>query len=169
VAAGDSLKVMAQAPQGMPLERVAEPAGAPGVFKLNFAMKPGETRIDVSYAMPFSAGGSFAGKLLVKGVPTRLVVPNGVSLVGEGVKPVGQEPTTQAAVYETSEAAYQAIIQGTGSLRAAANEEGSDEDGPSIQQILPRVYERLAAIMIPALLILALGFVLLYRRGDERG
>ena len=56
-----------------------------------------------------------------------------------------------------------------GSLRAAANEEGSDEDGPSIQQILPRVYERLAAIMIPALLILALGFVLLYRRGDERG
>jgi len=41
-------------------------------------------------------------------------------------------------------------------LRAAANEEGSDEDGPSIQQILPRVYERLAAIMIPALLILAL-------------
>ena len=168
-AAGDSLKVMAQAPQGMPLERVAEPAGPPGVYKLNFAMKPGETRIDVSYAMPFSAGGSFAGKLLVKGVPTRLVVPNGVSLVGEGVKPVGQEPTTQAAVYETSEAAYQAIIQGTGSLRAAANEEGSDEDGPSIQQILPRVYERLAAIMIPALLILALGFVLLYRRGDERG
>jgi hypothetical protein len=168
-AAGDSLRVMAQAPQGMPVERVAEPAGQPGVYKLNFAMKPGETRIDISYAMPFSAGGSFAGKLLLKGVPTRLVVPNGVSLAGAGLKPVGQEPTTQAAVYEVDEAAYQASIQGTGSLRAAANEEASEEDGPSIQQILPRVYDRLAAILIPALLILALGFVLLYRRGDERG
>jgi hypothetical protein len=168
-AAGDSLRVMVQAPQGMPVERVAEPAGEVGVYKLNFAMKPGETRVDVSYAMPFSAPGSFAGKLLAKGVPTRLVVPNGVSLSGDGLKPLGQEPTTQAAIYEVSEAAYQVSIQGSGSMRAAANEDASDEDGPSIQQILPRVYDRLAAILIPALLILALGFVLLYRRGEQRG
>ena len=168
-AAGDSLRVMAQAPQGMPVERVAEAAGQAGVYKLNFPMKPGETRIDLSYAMPFSAGGSFAGKLLAKGLPTRLVVPNGVSLVGEGLKALGQEPTTQAAIYEVGEPAYTVSIRGSGSLRAAASEDASDEDGPAIQQILPRVYDRLAAILIPALLILALGFVLLYRRGDERG
>lgn len=167
-AAKDSLKVMAQAPQGMPVERAAEPAGQPDVYKLNFAIKPGETRIDVAYAMPFTSPGSFAGRLFARGVPTRLVVPNGVTLSGEGLKALRQEPSTQAGIYEVSEAAYQVSVAGTGALRAA-NEDAGDEGGPVIEQILPRVYDRLAAILIPALVALALGFTLLYRRGEQRG
>lgn len=167
-AAAKDLKVMALAPQGMPVERAAEPAGPPGVYKLNFAIKPGETRFDATYWVPFTVPGSFSGKLLAQGVRTRLVVPNGVTLSGEGLKPLGQEPSTQAAIYEASEAAYKVEIQGTGSLRAAANEDAGD-DGPSIQQILPRVYDRLAWIIVPALVMLALGFVLLYRRGERIG
>jgi hypothetical protein len=168
-AAKDSLKVMGQVPQGMPVERAAEPAGQPDVYKLNFAIKPGETRIDVAYAMPFTSPGSFAGRLFARGVPTRLVVPNGVTLSGEGLKALRQEPSTQAGIYEVSEAAYQVNVVGTGSLRAA-NEDAGDEGGPAIEQILPpRVYDRLAAILIPALVVLALGFTLLYRRGEQRG
>jgi hypothetical protein len=157
-AAKDSLKVMAQAPEGMPVERAAEPAGQPGVYKLNFAIKPGETRIDVAYAMPFTIPGSFAGRLFARGVPTRLVVPSGVALSGEGLKALGQEPSSRAGIYEVNEAEYQVNIEDAG-----------DEGGPSIKQILPRVYDRLGAILTPAFVILALGFILLYRRGERRG
>lgn len=168
-AAKDTLKVMALAPHGMPVQRVAQPAGPPDVYKLNFAIKPGETRVDVSYSMPFTSPGTFFSKAFAPGVPTRLVVPDGVTLSGEGLKPLGQEPNTRGAIFEVSTAAYKVDIQGTGSLRAAASDDGGDSGGPNIDQILPRVYDRLAWVLIPALVTLALGFILLYRRGARLG
>lgn len=165
----DSIRVMATAPQGMPVQRAPQEAKEAGVYKLNFPIKPGDTRIDVSYTMPFTAPGPFSGRTLAKGVPTRIVVPNGVMLTGEGLKALGNEPSTQAAIFETVAQAFKVNIEGSGSLRAAASEESGDEGGPSIQEILPRVYDRLAWIMIPAFLALGLGFVLLYRAGEARG
>ena len=167
-AAKDSVKVMAQAPGGMPVERASEPAGPPDVYKLNFAIKPGETRIDVAYAMPFTSPGIFSGRLFARGVPTRLAAPAGVTLSGEGLKALPPEANTQAGFYEVSAAEYQVNVAGAGSLRAASEDAG-DEGGPAIEQILPRVYDRLALILIPALAALALGFTLLYRRGEQRG
>jgi hypothetical protein len=168
-AAKATLRVNARAPQGMPVERAAVPASQPDVYMLNFAIKPGETRIDVTYSMPITAPGSFAGRLFAKGVPTRLAVPSGVTLSGDGLKSLGQDPNTQAAIYEVSEASYKVDIQGTGSLRAAGSQDAGDDSGPTISQILPRIYDRLSLILIPAFLVLALGFILLYRRGEQRG
>ncbi len=161
----DSVKVMATAPQGMPVQRAPQPAKQAGTYKLNFPIKPGETRIDVSYTMPFTAPGPFSGKTLAAGVPTRIVVPSGVTLTGEGLKPLGTEPSTQAAIFETNAQSFQANLEGTGSLHAAASEDAGDEGGPSMQEILPRVYDRLAWILIPAFVALGMGFVLLYRSG----
>ncbi len=169
-----SIRVMATAPQGMPVQRPPQEAEEAGVYKLNFPIKPGETRIDVSYTMPFTAPGPFSGRTLAKGVPTQIAVPNGVTLTGEGLKPVPNGSNTQAAIFETAAQAFKVNIEGSGSLRAAASEEAGDDGGPAIQEILPRVYDRLAWIMIPAFLALGLGFVLLYRsageaRGKQRG
>lgn len=168
-AAKDTLRVTALAPNGMPVQRVAEPAGPPDVYKLNFAIKPGETRVDVSYSMPFTSPGTFSSKAFAPGVPTRIVVPDGVTLSGEGLKSLGQEPNTRGAIFEVNTAAYKLDIQGAGSLRAAASDDGGDSGGPTIDQILPRVYDRLAWVLIPALVTLALGFILLYRRGARLG
>jgi hypothetical protein len=142
-----SMRVMATAPQGMPVQRAAQAANPAGVYKLNFPIKPGETRIDVSYTVPFTAPGPFSGRTMAQGVPTRIVVPNGVTLTGEGLKPLGSEPSTQAAIFETAAQAFQVNIQGSGALRAAATGEAEDEGGPSIQEILPRVYDRLTLVL----------------------
>ncbi len=165
----DSLRIMATAPQGMPVQRAAQPAKQADVYKLNFPIKPGETRIDVTYAVPFTAPGPFSGRTLAEGVPTRIVVPNGVTLTGEGLAALGNEPSTQAAIFETKAQAFQVNIEGAGALRAAASEDAGDEGGPSMQEILPRIYDRLALILAPALVALGLGFILLYRRGQQHG
>jgi hypothetical protein len=69
---------------------------------------------------------------------------------------LGREPGTQATIYEVREAAYTVEIQG------AAAEAGEDS-GPSVEEILPRVYDHLGWILIPTFLALLLGFILLYR------
>lgn len=165
-AAKNSIRVLAQAPSGVPVERNAEEAGAPGVYKVNFPIKPGETRLDISYSVPFTSPGTYQGKTLMPEAPLRLVVPSGVTLAGEGLKPLGAEPNTQAAIYEVSGAAYKVEIQGVGSLRAAApaGDAGEDE-GSTLQQILPRVYDRVLWILVPLFAALALGFILLFRSG----
>ncbi|MGE5569544.1 MAG: hypothetical protein ACM3S5_10965 [Rhodospirillales bacterium] len=164
----DSLRVTATAPQGMAVERAPQETGETGVYKLNFPIKPGETRVDVSYSVLFTPPGPFSGKTLAKGVPTRIIVPQGVAVTGEGLTPLGTEPSTQAAIFETAAQAFSLNLDGTGSLRAAAPEDSGDS-GPSMQEILPRVYDRLLWLLTPAFLALGLGFVLLYRRGPERG
>jgi hypothetical protein len=159
-----SVRVMATAPQGMPVQRPAYETGKPGVFKLNFPIKPGETRIDVTYTMP---GTAYEGRTLYQGGPTRLVAPAGVTIQGEGLSQVGQEPNSQAVIYEVKTAAYKVNIQGSGSMRAAAADDSGDDNGPQIQQILPPAFEEHRfLIMGVALVALALGFVLLYRKGS---
>lgn len=169
-AAKDSLHVNATEPGGLPLARFPDDTKQAGVRKLSFPIKPGETRIDINYTLPFSNPGKFSSKVFYQGAPTRLAVPNGVTLQGDGIQSLGQEPQTQAALYETRATAFEVAISGTGSLRAAQNANagdsgGGDDSGPSITVILPPGFEdHQMAILALALVALALGFVLLYRK-----
>ncbi len=173
-AAKDSLHVNATEPGGMPLERFPEDTKQAGVRKLAFPIKPGETRIDVTYTLPGAS--QFSSRTFYPAVPTRLVAPNGVTLTGGGIQSIGQEPQTQAALYETRAAEFQVDIAGTGSLRgaqnagAAADSGGGDDSGPTISVILPPGFEdHRMAILALTLAVLALGFVLLYRRRPAAG
>ncbi len=152
------VQVTAQGPGSMALQREAEKASQANVFKVDFPIKPGETRFDVTYSLP---PGKFSGRALYKDLPTRLLAPAGVTLAGAALRLLGQEPGTQAAVYEVTGGAYEMTVAGTGSLRAA--EPAAEEEGPGIQQIPPRLYDRAGWIVGLALAILALGFALLYR------
>jgi hypothetical protein len=159
--------VMVTGPQGMPIQREPKTREA-GVYAVDFPIRPGETRFDVRYTMPFETPGVFAGKSLYGGVITRFAVPNGVTLAGDGLKQLGQEPSTQASIYETAATAYKLKVEGSGALQAAAATAGEDEEaGPQIQRILPSVYERAGWIVAAALVALACGFAMLYRRGAE--
>jgi hypothetical protein len=163
--AGGKVKVMCTAPQGMPIERAAMKTGTANVFGVDFPIKPGETRIDISYSLPASAGAKFQTKALHGGGPVRIVAPQGVTLKGAGVEALGQEPTTQATIYEVKGAAIDVEVEGTGALRAGGEESGGDEDeSPGIQQIRPRVYDRLLWVLALSGVILALTLALVYRR-----
>jgi len=159
--AGGAVQVNATAPQGMPVPQAAEKTATPNVYKVAFAIKPGETRIDINYHVPFTAPGAFEGKILYKGGPTRLVAPSGVTIKGDNIQPIGQEPKTQATIYDLKGNDFKAEISGAGSLEA--ENAGEDSGGASYEQIPPRVYGKMTWILALTFGILTLGFILLYR------
>jgi 5-hydroxyisourate hydrolase-like protein (transthyretin family) len=158
-----AMQVNATAPQGMPIRRAADKTSSPNVYKVDFPIKPGETHIVVEYAMPFATGETFASKVLHKDGATRLVVPAGVTVTGEGITAVGVEPRTQAAIFDVKSPEYKIQVAGTGTLRRAEPEADDADSGPSFEQIQPKVYGNMTWILGLTLTILALGFVLLYR------
>ncbi|MCX6622249.1 MAG: hypothetical protein NTY38_14510 [Acidobacteria bacterium] len=168
-AAKGEVQVRATAPAGVPLDRSAEKTGKPGTYKVDFPIKPGETRIDLAFSVPFAPGGEFASRMLNTDGPTRLISPQGVTLEGEGVSSLGQEPQTKAGIYQVTGTQYSVKVQGTGSLRGAAEGAGAapeEEGGPGIEQILPPIFDHRFLLVGLALGILAVGFVLLYLRGS---
>ncbi len=177
-AAKDSIKVNATEPRGMALEQAPTESKQKGTYSISFPIKPGETRIDVAYTMPATDPAKFASQTYYPGAPTRLVVPSGVTLQGgEELKSLGAEPQTQANLYETSVPAFEVTVQGTGSLQgaqnagggdgAAASADNTDDSGATLRTILPPGFEdRRVTILAIALTALALGFVLLYRKGQ---
>ncbi|MBI5281355.1 MAG: carboxypeptidase regulatory-like domain-containing protein [Candidatus Solibacter usitatus] len=143
-----NIMARATAPGGMPVEREAKQAGA-GVYFLDFPIKPGETRFDLSYKMPAGSPSVLSGKVVHAPGPVRLVVPQGITVEGDGLAPLGNEPQTQAAIFEIKNAQYKITVNGTGSLRPAANAAAgaaagatSEEDGPRIVEMQPPGYQR---------------------------
>jgi len=162
-AAGGKANVRITAPGGMPIERAAEKTAVKDVYKVAYPVKPGESRFDVSYSLPPTD--AFSSKILHADGVTRLVTPASVTLEGEGLESLGQEPTTKAHIYNAATAAYSLKITGTGSLRsqeAAAPEE--DSGAPEIEEKPARIYTRMEWVLALAFAVLGLGGVLLYRK-----
>jgi hypothetical protein len=165
------LQVNATAPQGMPIRRAAEPAGSPNVYKVDFPIKPGETNITVDYTLPFTSPGTFSGKVLYKGgAPTSIVAPPGVMVKGEGLMSKGVEPRTKSTIWQTNATSFNVSIEGSGALRRSQPEDAEAEpSGPSIQFVLPKIYDKMYWVLALSGTILLLGFVLLYRAGKPAG
>jgi hypothetical protein len=158
--------VKATAPGGMPLGAPVLKTSKPDVFAVDFAIKPGDTRVDVSYTAPYTEGADLAGKVVSKDENTYLIVPNGITLKGAGLNDLGAEPRTQAHIFGLTGGTYK--VQLTGAVAAApadapGGDQAAEEAGPRIEQIMPRVNSKTVSILIVALGILALGFALLYR------
>jgi len=163
-AANGKVGVTINSPGGMPIQRSAEKTKENNVYKIAYPVKPGESRFDVSYSLPPTD--TFASKILHGEGVTRLVTPSSVTLEGEGVQSLGQEPQTKAHIYGAGDADYTVKITGTGSLRNADAAPSDDEDTgqPQIEEKAARVYSRMYWVLGLAFAILGLGGVLLYRR-----
>jgi hypothetical protein len=153
-AANGKVQVNATAPGGTPIEAAVKKTSKPDVFAVDFPMKPGETRFDLTYTVPYTEGAAYEGKIVTKDDNTYLIAPNGMTLQGENLNDLGQEPRTQAHIYGLTGAAYKVELTA----------EAADSDsGPRIEQIMPRIYGQAWLIVALALGILALGLALLYR------
>ncbi len=163
-AADGKVSVTINSPGGMPIQRPAEKTKEKNVYKIEYPVKPGESRFDVSYSLPPTT--TFTSKILHGEGVTRLVTPASVTLEGEGVESLGQEPQTRAHIYGAGDAGYTVQISGTGSLRSpeAASVEGEDPGEPQIEEKSARIYTRMYYVLGLALAILGLGGVLLYRK-----
>jgi len=182
-AAQGQVTVNVLAPQGMPIRRAPEKTGTPDVFKVDFPIKPGESRVDLSYAMPFKSPGEFVSKIYYKGGPTRVIVPPGVSLAGAGLQNMGEGPM-KATIYSTEAAEFKMEVAGTGVLRGQ-NTDGADSSessgGSQIAQIMPKLYgssdpklgfagavDSVKWVLIIVIGMLAVGFAMLYRAGVDQ-
>ncbi|HET6207423.1 MAG TPA: hypothetical protein VFD98_11480 [Terracidiphilus sp.] len=157
-------RVQATAPGGMPLGAPVSRNPRTETYGVDFAVKPGDTRFDVTYTVPYTEGADFSGRVLTKDDNTYLIAPQGVTMAGEGLNDLGSEPRTQAHIYGLTGATYK--VQLTGSVAGSEDQpQAESESGPKIEQTLPRVNRQAKLILGLALSILALGFVLLYRKG----
>lgn len=156
------VEVNATAPGSMPIRKAAEKSTTPGVMKVDFAIKPGESRVDLAYNIPFSSPGQFKTKFLLPAEQTMIAVPSGVEVKGEGLKDRGKEPTTQASIFDVERNDIDLTLTGSGDLPSA--ESAGENSGPGIDQIHARPYDKLYWILGLSFAILALGFIILLRR-----
>jgi hypothetical protein len=161
---GGKAQVVITAPGGMPITRPPV-ATAGGFYKIDYPVKPGETRMDVTYTVP--PADKIAGKVVSSDTATHIVTPPTVKLTGDGIESAGQEPTTQANIYNLAGLDYNLLIEGKGTLRPAAPAADAGEDGgsPKIEIASARIYSQLGWVLGLALVILAIGGVMLFRRG----
>ena len=155
--AGGEVKVSGRGPARMPLPSTALPAGEPGLYKVDFPLKPGDNQLDLSYTVPYEDGTEFTLRSTYPGSVTRVGAPQGVDVSGSGVTPLGQEPTTKASLFLISdEPEVTMTITGEGRLTRSSGGTGSGESEISIQPA--PVASELAWIIVLATLILGLGY-----------
>ena len=157
------VKITGTAPQGQPIERAAMATKAPNVFAIDFPIKPGQTRIDLTYEMPFKDGSTFVSKVLPGDAPPRLVLPSGVKLEGEGLSELGVEPQSQATIYGFEGANINVKVNGVGVLQEEA-EAPSEDEAPGVKQVKPFVYDRIYLVVAITAAIIGLTMFTLYRR-----
>jgi len=155
--------VNATAPQGMPIRRAAEKGKGQGEMKVDFPIKPGETRIDLAYTLPYQSPARFQTKFLLPAVQAMIAVPNGVTLKGNGIKDEGKEPTTQASIFRVDTQTLDLVMEGSGELTPGGSGEEGGSKGPEIEQIKARPYDKMPLVLGLAFAILGCGFALLYR------
>ncbi len=174
-AAKGVVQVEASGPARMPLKQVADPTSDPEIYKVDFAIKPGENRISLTYLLPHEGGESqIEGRSEYQGLQTRIAVPAGVELQGDGLRSLGKEPTTQAEIFEVAASPFAVTVVGSGRLSRGSSQQPSGgatagggggspteitiESAP-ISKESPWVFGIAGAI-------LALGFIRLFLLGD---
>jgi hypothetical protein len=157
-------QVVITAPGGMPITRPPIKTSTADMYKIDYPIKPGETRMDVTYTVP--AADKIAGKVVASDTLTHLVTPSAVTLTGDGIESAGQEPTTKANIYNLVGLDYNLLISGVGTLRTDTSAPADDDSGsPKVEIAAARIYSQLGWVLGLALAILAIGGVMLFRRG----
>jgi hypothetical protein len=164
--AGGNVRVRVTGAQGMPTDRAARETKEKNVYGVDYPIRPGESRFDLTYELPAASPLKYQGRLLHDGT-ARLVAPQGVKFSGAQLEFLGQEPSTQATVYGVKGREFSIAIEGTGSLSSPSVQQ-PDENENAVKESKPRIYQRLYWVLGLTLLILTLGLVLLYRSGERR-
>jgi hypothetical protein len=156
------LDAKATAPDGMPVPAPESEVGG-NVHALKFEIKPGQTRFDLSYTVPYKPGDAFEGKIATKDENTYLIVPDGVTMQAEHTNDLGTEPRTKAHIYGLDGNSYKIVL--TGAVAAASDSSAEQaNNGPRIEEILPRILNNSVTILILIFAILGLAFAILYRK-----
>ena len=100
---------------GMPIQRPALKTKEPNIYKIDYPVRPGETRFDLNYTVPTTNPMIFTDKEIHPEASSNLVVPNGVTAKSDDLELAGTEPKTQASIYRIKNANFKVEVDGTGS------------------------------------------------------
>ncbi len=164
-AAKGVVQVNATGPGGMPLKQTAEKTNEPDLYKVNFPIKPGETRLDITYLVPYRSPLEFEVRSAYDWLTTRVAAPSGVTLKGEGMEALPENPQIKASIFGLPEAkSYKMTISGEGRL-PRGEEQGGEQNAESISISPAPINNQLWLVLGFAMGILALGFYALYNAG----
>jgi hypothetical protein len=152
---------------GMPIQRPALKTKDPNIYKVDYPVRPGETRVDVNYTVPTTSPMIFTDKEIHPEASSNLVVPSGVTAKSDDLELAGQEPKTQASIYRIKNASFKVEVDGIGALQTQSESSADDNGQPQVQEVKPRIYESLYWILGMAFAILGLGSVLLARNASK--
>ena len=159
-----SVDVSGTGPAGMPLRSTALPAGPENIYKVDFPLKPGENRIDLQYAVPYSDGMQFTTRSTYPGVNTRLAAPARREPRGNRCRqprPRAHDPGFD--LHGAGRAGGDLTVSGSGQLRTGAGSGAGGQAEISIEQA--PVSKELPWIAGLAIAILGLGSTTCCPRG----
>ncbi len=160
--ANGNAQISATAPGSVNVSAGLVKTSQPDVFAVDFAIKPGDTRIDIDYSVPYAEGAAYQGKIPTTDENTYLIAPKGVTLTGANLNDLGPEPQTQAQIYGLTGTSYK--IQLTGAPEAAPADTSAASDGAPQIEVVPAKFSKDAPLVLAlCLAILAIGFAILYR------
>ena len=163
-AANGQVDVKGSAPDGMPVPVPSDKTAKADVYTAKFEVKPGETRFDLDYTVPYTGGAEYSGQVVSHDENTYLIAPSGVTMEGANLQSLGQEPRTKAQIYGLASDSYSVKLTGAAAAAPAAGDDSAASDsGPQIEETMPRLHRHGKLIIGLALGILALGFAVLYR------
>jgi hypothetical protein len=141
-AAGYSIYVPAEAqmdaaeevgPGGMPISAPPVATADKGHYAFQFPLRPGETRFEVSYHLPYSGSYSFGSRDSLEAANLAVAVARGMSFhpgAGEGFRPLSDEAEGQtflkSALKPQQVVAFS--VSGSGSFPPVADDQGQGQD-----------------------------------------
>jgi hypothetical protein len=152
---------------GMPIPRPALKTKEPNVYKIDYPVRPGQTRFDLNYTVPTTNPMIFTDKEINPEAASNLVVPQGVVAQSDDLELLGTEPKTQARIYRIKKASFKVEVDGTGVLQGQSEGSSDDNGQPQVQEVKPRIYESMYWILGMAFAILGLGSLLLARNAQR--
>jgi hypothetical protein len=123
----------AMGPQGMPVSSSPMPQGDPGHYAFVFPVRPGETRFQLSYTLPYNGSYKFVPRIWLPTENVAVMLPKSMSF--DGGAPFQQadvEPNTQTYlaknVLPSQSLAF--TVSGTGAMPRDAGQNDSGQAGP---------------------------------------
>ncbi|MCZ2154800.1 MAG: hypothetical protein LC114_13005 [Bryobacterales bacterium] len=166
--AKDIVQTTITAPGQHPVPYTAERLRNSDLYRVDYPIPPGESRIDLNYIVPYEGGtGTFRTVNPYESVKTRLVLPPGVEAEGASLTPLGVEPRTKAQIFEAPGKEIEIRLSGTGMIADPnAGGESAEGDSPQVESSLPPIFANIKLITAAGGLALFFAFLLLYRRGS---
>jgi hypothetical protein len=126
----------ALAPGGMPVQASPMPLGDPNHFAFVFPIRPGETRFQVTYRLPYKGSFTFTPKVAMPTDTVAVMMPKAMTFkptAGSPFIPVTEETTAQTFVARNvaPSQSLEFTISGSGQLPRDQATTGGDNSGPA--------------------------------------